>query len=92
MRKVQDFIEETDIRLAIAGEDISRRELGELVEQVFEKYHTARDTAEMNKPMSYAHQSDSQVDGPAGVPGNAVRRSVGTEDKDQKGKSKFLID
>ncbi|CAG8974106.1 hypothetical protein HYALB_00002741 [Hymenoscyphus albidus] len=98
MRKVQDFIEETDIRLAISGEDISRKELSDLVERVFAKYHTARDTAQMNKRMSYAHQSEvPQVDG-SGVSGDVqpgkgfMKRNFGTDDEDQKGKGKFLID
>lgn len=59
MKKVQDYIEETDIRLAI-GEELHPAELDAVVEKVFDMYNTARDTAEMNHPSNYAHQ----VDGP----------------------------
>ena len=64
MKKVQDFIEETDIRLSIAPDDaFTIQDLDEAVQQVFNKYNTARDTAEMNKPSSYAHQNQNVADG-----------------------------
>lgn len=90
MRKVQDFIEETEIRLAVSGEDeFTKQELEEVVGQVFEKYNTARDTAEMNKPSSYSHQVENHVD----KKGNVVNRGVGRHAvPDSKGKGKFVID
>jgi hypothetical protein len=91
MRKVQDFIEETEIRLAVSGEDeFTKQQLEEVVGQVFEKYNTARDTAEMNKPTSYSHQVESHVD----KKGNATNRGVGRHavPGDSKGKGKFVID
>ncbi|CZR52315.1 uncharacterized protein PAC_02192 [Phialocephala subalpina] len=63
MKKVQDFIEETDIRLAI-GEELHPAELDAVVEKVFEMYNTARDTAEMNHPSNYAHQVDASETSP----------------------------
>ena len=61
MKKVQDFIEETDIRLAIE-EDIKPEDLMSVVQRVFDMYNTARDTAEMNHPSNYAHQVDGPED------------------------------
>lgn len=61
MKKVQDFIEETDIRLAIE-EDIHPEDLNAVVQKVFDMYNTARDTAEMNHPTNYAHQVDGPED------------------------------
>lgn len=60
MRRVQDFIEECECRLAVGGweENCSLKEVDNLVKQVFERYNVARDTAEMNRPSSYAHQVD----------------------------------
>jgi hypothetical protein len=65
LRLVQDFIEETDMRLAIRGNDISRKELQHLVEEVFEKYHVARDQAAGNKPNSFPPRRSAvpQMDG-----------------------------
>jgi hypothetical protein len=66
LRLVQDFIEETDMRLAIRGNDITRKELQNLVEEVFEKYHVARDQAAANKPNSFPPRRSAvpQMDGP----------------------------
>ncbi|KUJ12356.1 uncharacterized protein LY89DRAFT_623511 [Mollisia scopiformis] len=105
MKKVQDFIEETDIRLAIE-EDVHPGELNDIVQKVFDMYNTARDTAEMNHPTNYAHQ----VDGPENT-GRGTTQSVGhdgTEDDSMgiksvnrmatnvttgsKGKTKFVIE
>ncbi|QSZ32163.1 hypothetical protein DSL72_001734 [Monilinia vaccinii-corymbosi] len=60
MRKVQDFIEECDTRLAVGwGEQISDAEVDDLIKEVFDRYGVARDTAEMNRPNIYAHQADA---------------------------------
>ncbi|RDW94936.1 hypothetical protein BP5796_00699 [Coleophoma crateriformis] len=61
MRKVQDFIEECECRLAVGdwAENLNIKEVDNLVKQVFERYNVARDTAEMNRPSSYAHQVDT---------------------------------
>jgi hypothetical protein len=91
MKKVQDFIEETEIRLAVGGEDeFTKQQLEEVVGQVFEKYNTARDTAEMNKPTSYSHQVESHVD----KKGNVTNEGVGrfAHPGGSKGKGKFVID
>jgi hypothetical protein len=62
MRKVQDFIEETESRLVVGGEGtLDTEELDELLQQVFGKYNAARDTAEMNRPDSYGHQPEAPV-------------------------------
>jgi hypothetical protein len=62
MRKVQDFIEETETRLVVGGEGtLDTEELDELLQQVFAKYNAARDTAEMNRPDSYGHQPEAAV-------------------------------
>ena len=59
LRKVQDFIEETEARLAFRMvDDMTEKDLDDLVKEVFDKYNVARDTAEMNRPESYAHQVD----------------------------------
>lgn len=61
MRKVQDFIEEMEVRLAFRMvDDITKEELDDLVKEVFDRYNVARDTAEMNRPESYAHQVDDR--------------------------------
>ena len=53
MRKVQDFIEETEARLVVGGQGaLDMEELDELLQQIFAKYNAARDTAEMNRPDS----------------------------------------
>ncbi|KAG9230389.1 hypothetical protein BJ875DRAFT_472408 [Amylocarpus encephaloides] len=54
MRLVQDFIEETDVRLAISSDPVTQVEVEQLVGQIFDKYHTARDTAKINHPDSFA--------------------------------------
>ena len=62
MKKVQEFIEEMDVRLSLGGADeFTAQELDEVVQQVFEKYNTAVDTAEMNKPSSYARQNENAM-------------------------------
>lgn len=64
MKKVQDFIEEMDVRLSVGGADtFTDQELDEVVQQIWEKYNVAVDTAEMNKPSSYARQNEGAVRG-----------------------------
>lgn len=59
MRKVQDFIEEMETKLAVGVMgDISEKELDDIVMEVFTRYDVARDTAEMNRPERYVHQVD----------------------------------
>lgn len=87
LRLVQDFIEETDMRLAIRGNDITRTELQQLVEQVFDKYHMARDQAAASKPNSYPprHTLVPQVDG-------AYSRKSSDKGKDVKSTRRFGFD
>jgi hypothetical protein len=87
LRLVQDFIEETDMRLAIRGNDITRAELQRLVEQVFEKYHTARDQAAASKPNSFPPRRTAvpQIDGANGQ----SNRNSSDKGKDVKGKRRF---
>lgn len=94
MKKVQDFIEEMDTRLSVDGEDtFTAQELDEVVKQVFEKYNTAVDTAEMNKPSSYAKQNEGAVRG-RGKSGfeNDTRFTIKTEDGEGKGKDKLVVE
>ncbi len=94
MRKVQDFIEETEIRLAIGGEpQMTPDELDQLVQQIFDKYHTARDTAEMNRPNSYAHQPDDPVEGTDPESSDSpIVRNRATSNGNDMAKGKFVID
>lgn len=105
MKKVQDFIEETEIRLAVAGEGtLTADELENLVDQIFEKYNAARDTAEMNNPANYTRQVDPEptasTDGAADggqVSGiKALARRPTNLDQNGgdngQGKGKFVID
>jgi hypothetical protein len=109
MKKVQDFIEETDIRLSILPDDtFTLQDLDNAVQQVFDKYNTARDTAEMNKPSNYAHQNPNVQDGGkdsgandgtngtnAGPVGTSTRVAVQNklaDDPAGKGKNKLAID
>jgi SMODS and SLOG-associating 2TM effector domain len=104
MRKVQDFIEETDIRLAVMPKDaFSTEELDQVVQQVFENYNAARDTSEMNRPSSYAHQPEATIkrsgtgtgtDGAGSGEASAARwnKSTLNPDANGKGKAKFVID
>jgi hypothetical protein len=98
MRKVQDFIEETDIRLAVMPKDtFTNEELDQVIQQVIENYNTARDTTEMNRPASYAHQPNvtegQHVDGAAADSGAAKwSKSTLNPDANGKGKARFVID
>jgi len=65
MKKVQDYIEETEIRLqTLEGDpqDFTGDELDAVLQTVFARYNSARDTAEMNRPDSYAHQGVAEID------------------------------
>jgi hypothetical protein len=104
MKKVQDFIEEVEIRLAVAGEGtLSSDELDKVVEQIFQKYNAARDTAEMNDPSNYTHQVDSrpavgQQDGPGdGGDGQvtglrALARTTATQNGADAVSARFVMD
>ncbi|TAQ85751.1 hypothetical protein B7494_g5923 [Chlorociboria aeruginascens] len=64
MRKVQDFIEECECRLVVGwAEELQEKDVDDLIKEVFDRYNVARDTAEMNKPSSYAHQVDGNGTG-----------------------------
>jgi hypothetical protein len=89
MKKVQDFIEQTEIRLAVAGQGaLTSEELDKVVEQIFERYNSARDTAEMNRPSSYAHQVQTGTNGVQGLDGSREEVALNAG----KGKAKFVID
>lgn len=101
MRKVQDFIEETEAQLAfgVMG-DLSEKELDDLVKQVFDRYNVARDTAELNRPESYVHQVDERPVGegpeaqPTGSRGQAVVEAGGARQIKlalSSGKGKALV-
>jgi hypothetical protein len=62
MKKVQDFIEELDVRLSLEGADVfTSQELDDVVQQIWQKYNAAVDTAEMNKPNNYAQQREGDA-------------------------------
>jgi len=97
MRKVQDFIEETDIRLAVMPKDaFTSEELDQVIQQVIENYNTARDTTEMNRPSSYAHQGNAiegqPVDGAAEGAASKWSKSTLNPNANGKGKARFVID
>ncbi|KAG4440480.1 hypothetical protein IFR05_004015 [Cadophora sp. M221] len=102
MQKVKDLIDETDVRLELVG-DATEDDVERLVEQIFEKYNSARDTAEMNRPSTYAHQVETGVGGDGTDDGEgssrpAVRRllarsgSPADGNASAKGKGKYVID
>jgi hypothetical protein len=64
MRKVQDFIEQMEARLAFGMvEDMSEKGLDDSVKEVFDSHNVARDTAETKRPKSDVHQvGDRLVD------------------------------
>jgi len=102
MQKVRDFIDETDVRLELAG-DVGEEDVERLVEQIHEKFNNARDTAEINRPSTYAHQietgagGDGMDDGEGGGR-TAVRRLLARSgggvdvNSSAKGKGKYVID
>lgn len=93
MRTVQDFIEETEIKLAVGGEaELSQQELDELVGEVFERYNIARDTAEMNKPSSYGRRVEGQTNKKGNANNNVVDKLVTSGESKGKGQAKFIID
>lgn len=61
MKKVQDYIEETETRLMYTDDEFTDAELDDLLQTVFAKYNAARDTAELNRPDRYAHQGEADV-------------------------------
>jgi hypothetical protein len=85
MRKVQDYIEESETRLVYAEEDFTDAELDALLQTVFAKYNAARDTAEMNRPDRYAHQGEADVERRPNSGGKGTIRSM-TAPKNGKGK------
>ena len=99
MRKVQDFIEETDTRLSVMPpKTFSEEELDGVVAQIFEQYNAARDTSEMNRPSSYAHQLaqtvERRVTGHGREEAHDGNGKGGRLDPDAngKGKARFVID
>jgi len=62
LKKVQDYIEETETRLVYTGNDVTDQELDQLLQTVFAKYNAAVDTTEMNRPDRYAHQGEADVE------------------------------
>lgn len=84
MKKVQDYIEETDILLAIE-DGIHPGELNCVVQKVFDMYNTARDTAEMNHPSNYAHQMDGPVPDPEDPRQGQQGRHVGHDGTEDDG-------
>ena len=88
MKKLQDFIEETEIRLSLGEGTFTDDELDQVVQRVFLKYNAARDSAEMNRPDSYGHQPE----GPTLPRSNTGTASVGgNPDTNGKGKGQVLI-
>lgn len=78
MRKVQDLIEQCDTRLAVGwGEEISEAEVDDLIKEVFDQYNVARDTTEMNRPASYAHQVGGDENGNGGANKRQDRTLIG---------------
>lgn len=61
MRKVQDYIEEMDARLLLAGDTLTLGEVDDAVQKVFLKYNAARDTTEMNRPDTYGQQPEGSL-------------------------------
>jgi hypothetical protein len=61
MKKVQDYIEETETRLMFTEDGLTDDELDDLLQTTFAKYNAARDTAELNRPDRYAHQGEADV-------------------------------
>lgn len=103
MKRVQDFIEETDIRLALAGEGtLTSEELDMVVGQIFDKYNNARDTAEINSPSTYAHQNEGATNSVQATDGSGdgqlsglkalARRSTTDQNDAGNGKGKLVVD
>jgi hypothetical protein len=76
MRKVQDFIEETEARMVLAGDTVTQEEVDNAVQKVFLKYNAARDTAEMNRPDSYGHQPEGDVQRRVTAPSSSGQAQV----------------
>jgi hypothetical protein len=91
MRKVQDFIEETDIRLSLGDGTFTDDELDDVVQRVFLKYNAARDSTEMNRPESYGHQPEGDTQ-PRNSSGTTALGRNAVTDTNGKGKAQILID
>ena len=87
MRKVQDYIEETEARLVLAGDTLTLEEVDDAVQKVFLKFNAARDTAEMNRPDSYGHQPEGQLQARPSFP-KPVDLQVNEPAEDSNGKGK----
>jgi hypothetical protein len=93
MRKVQDFIEEIENRLAsgtMGGMD--EHTFDDLIKEVHDRFNVARDTAEMNRPARYVHQIDvasgserPAVEGAAAGAQPAAREGTGDDGTVQSG-------
>lgn len=89
MRKVQDFIEEVDARMVLAGDTLTLSEVDDAVQKVFLKFNAARDTAEMNRPDSYGQQPEGAMESRASFPqppAAPTTNQTGEEDSLAKGK------
>lgn len=87
MRKVQDYIEETEARLVLAGDTLTLEEVDDAVQKVFLKFNAARDTAEMNRPDSYGHQPEGELQARPSFPKQVdLISSEPTENGNGKGK------
>lgn len=87
MKRVQDFIESEDIRLALQN-DITTHELEQTVQNIFDAYNRARDTAEMNRPSSYAVQVENSN---GSKPATTTGPDGPAKDFINKGKAKFTV-
>jgi len=88
MKKVQDFIEAEDIRMALQTH-ITTEELDQTVQNIFEAYNRARDTAEMNRPSSYAVQVENPTGGKTAT---NVGASGAAKDYINKGKARYTVE
>ena len=87
MRKVQNYIEETEARLVLAGDTLTLEEVDDAVQKVFLKFNAARDTAEMNLPDSYGHQPEGPLQARPSFPKPVdLMTSEPTENGNGKGK------
>ena len=89
MRKVQDYIEETEARLVLAGDTLTLQEVDDAAQKVFLKYNAARDTAEMNRPDSYGHHAEATFQARPSFPNPVsllVNKNKTVENANGKGK------
>jgi hypothetical protein len=90
MRKVQDFIEEMDARLVLAGDTLTIGEVEDAVQKVFLKFNAARDTAEMNRPDSYGLQPEGVMESRSSFPPPVAAPTADKSVEDSIGKGKEL--